>query len=92
MSKMSELDYDRQTIEAVRRVMEEPTLSAEEQIERKVDWLVRELDELCKMAANSETVDLVEKQKIGIGQIAVRTQLILSFLLARKTPAFRIVR
>jgi hypothetical protein len=65
---------------------------AETQIEYRIDCLVREMDELCALAANAETVDLVEAQKIGIGQIATRSQLILSLLLARKPSGLRIVR
>lgn len=86
--KMSELDMDRQIIEAMR----EPVLSAEEQIERKVDWIIRELDELCALASNHETVDLVDGQKIAMGQMQTRVQLILSFLLARHPGQLRIVR
>jgi len=69
-----------------------PVLSAEEQMERRVDWLIRELDELCAMASNAETVDLVEDQKIAIGQMQTRVQLILSFLLARHPGKLRIVQ
>jgi hypothetical protein len=62
------------------------------QIEYRIDALVREMDELCALAANAETVDLVEQQKIGIGRIATRSQLILSLLLARKPSGLRIVK
>lgn len=87
MSKMSEYHSD---LEAIRRVMEEPVLSAEDQIERKVDWLVRELDELCALANNAETRDLVANEAIGIGQIQFRAGLILSFLNADK-PQLKVV-
>lgn len=70
----------------------DPALSAEDQIERKCDWIVRELDELCKLAASSETVDLVEGQKPAIDQIIVRSQLIASFLMARSPSKLRIVQ
>jgi hypothetical protein len=89
---MSELDYDRQIIDAIRDVMEEPQLSAEEQIERKCDSIIRELDELCRMATLAETVDLVASQKMALGQMLVRIQLILSFVLASKPPAFKVIR
>lgn len=91
MGAMSELDTD---LQLVRQAIEgpEPILSAEEQIERKVDWIVRELDELCAMANNPETIDLVERQKIAFGQMMIRVQLIMGFLLARKQMPFRIVR
>ncbi|MBR0868906.1 hypothetical protein JQ633_00940 [Bradyrhizobium tropiciagri] len=92
MSVMSELDFDRQIVENVRRTLEEPPMSPAEEMEAKVDFIVRELDELCAMANNPETVDLVESQKVAFGQIAVRIQLIMGFLLARNPPSFRIVR
>lgn len=83
MSAMSELDLDRQLIDAVSEAMKEPVLSAEDQIERKCDWIIRELDELCALAVNPETIDLVEHEKIAIGQIVTRAQLVAAFLMAR---------
>jgi len=78
------------TLEAVRKEMAgEP---AEVQIGYRIDCVVRELDELCAMANNPETVDLVERQKIGIGQIISRATLIQSFLMARKPSTLRVVR
>ena len=65
--------------------------SAEEQIEARVDWLVRQLDELCAMASNPETQDLIAGQTIGIGQIVSRAQLILSFLASRKPPKLKVI-
>jgi hypothetical protein len=79
-------------VETVREIMTDPALSAEEQIERKVDWLVREMDELLAFANNPETRDLIEREAIGIGQIRFRAQLILAFLEADKPSALRIVR
>jgi hypothetical protein len=67
-------------------------VSAEEQMERRVDFIIRELDEIVGMANNSETVDLVENESIGIGQIRFRAELALSFLDARKSPKFKVVR
>ena len=75
----SEYDHDVQT---VRDMMEGQ--SAEEQLEAKIDWLVRQMDELCALANNRETRDLIEKQALGIGQIQFRAGLILSFLDADK--------
>lgn len=75
-------------MEAVREAMNDPVLSAEEQLERKVDWLVREMDELCSLANNTETRDLIAKESIGVGQIQFRASLILSFL---GKPALRVV-
>lgn len=82
------MDYETQ-LDAIFEQM--AGLSAEEQLERKCDWIIRELDELCSLATNAETVDLVEGQKIAVGQIIIRAQLILSFLLARKPNKFRII-
>lgn len=85
MSVMSELDMARQeiaTLEAVRREMAgEP---AETQIEYRLDCIIRELDEMCGLAANPETVDLIEKNRIAVGQIVTRAQLIASFLMGHK--------
>lgn len=81
MSKMAELHAD---LETIRRIMEEPVLSAEEQMERRVDFIVRELDELCAFANNPETVDLVEKQSLAVGQMHARIAIIAGFLNARK--------
>lgn len=80
MSKMSELHSD---LEAIRRVMEEPGQSAEEQIERRMDFIIRELDEFCLMATNPETVDLIEGQKRLVGLTAVRARTLALLLLAR---------
>jgi len=92
MGVMSELDYDRQIIDAIRDVMEEPQLSAEEQIERRMDAVLRELDEFMALAANAETVDLIDRNKILMGQIISRSQLIGSFLLALNTTNLRLVK
>jgi len=70
----------------------EPEDTAELQIERKMDWIVRELDELCRLASNPETVDLVDGQRRAVGQMKVRVDLIASFLMARKPPGLRIVK
>ena len=93
MSRMSEIDFDRQIVDTVRSIVSEPepVLSAEEQIERKVDAIIRELDEMCAMATHPETVDLIASQKIAFGQMLVRMQLILSFILASK-PALKVIR
>ena len=88
MGSMS--DYDLM-LQEVSQIVGEPVLSAEEQIERKVDAIIRELDEMCAMATHPETVDLIAGQKIAFGQMLVRMQLILSFILASK-PAFKVIR
>jgi hypothetical protein len=68
-------------------------MNADIQMERRVDSIIRELDELCAFAANGETVDLVEKQRIAVGQIVTRATLIASFLMARNhKPGLRVVQ
>ena len=63
-------------------------MTDKEDIERRTDYVIRELDEFCAMAANAETVDLINAERIAFGQMQTRVQLILSFLLASK---FRII-
>lgn len=82
------------TLEAVSSAMEEfiEAETPEVQMERRVDSIIRELDELCAFAANPETVDLVQGQRIGVGQIITRAQLIGSFLMARnQKPGLRVI-
>lgn len=64
---------------------------AETQIERRCDYIIRELDEFCRMATNGETVDLIDGQSFAFGQMQTRVQLILSFLEARKPNKFRVI-
>lgn len=71
-------------IETVRAMMDDD--SSETQMERRCDAILRDLDELVAFAANKETVDLVEANRIAIGQIITRAQLIGAFLMARKPP------
>lgn len=91
MSRMAELDLDRQILEAVSRAMaDEP---AETQIGYRLDCIIRELDEMCGLAANSETIDLIERQRIAVGQIKTRVDLIASLLLTRsQKPGLRLIR
>lgn len=75
----------------VRDEMEEPVMTAELQVERKIDSIIRELDELCLMARHSETKDLIEAHAIDIGQIQYRSSLILGLLQSHETPKLRMV-
>ena len=61
-------------------IMPDPLLSAEEQMERRVDGIIRELDELIAFASNRETVDLVAGQRVAVGQMMTRIQLLASFI------------
>lgn len=78
-------------LDRVRAELEEGQ-SAEEQIERRLDYIVRELDEFCAMANNPETVDLIEGQRIAVGQIVTRAQLIAAFLMSRQPAPTHIRR
>lgn len=93
MGAFSELDMARQEIaalEAVRKEMAgEP---AETQIEYRMDCVLRELDEFMAMAANPETVDLIDRNRVLMGQIMTRAQLIGSFLMARgHKPGLKVI-
>lgn len=65
---------------------------AEAQIAQRLHSLISELDEFCAMAANPETVDLIEKEKIAIGQVLSRAQLITSFLMSHTPVKMRTAR
>lgn len=85
MSRRSELDHDLQTVRAIMGEPEpDPVLTAEQQLGRKIDWLVRQMDELCALANNPETRDMIEKEALGVGQIRFRASLVLDFLDADK--------
>jgi hypothetical protein len=66
--------------------------SAEIQIERRADFLIRELDEFMAMASHAETVDLIATEERAIGQMQTRVQLILSFLALRRPPKLKMVQ
>lgn len=59
---------------------QEPIPSAEEQMERRVDSIIRDLDELIAFASNRETVDLVAGERVAVGQMLSRIQLVASFV------------
>jgi hypothetical protein len=52
----------------------------QEDIERRIDALVRELDEIFVLAANPETARMVAVERRGIGQVRMRCDLILAAL------------
>lgn len=74
----------------------EPTTEAEiaeAQIAFRLNSMIHELDEFVGMAANPETVDLIEREAIAFGQVLSRAQMIASFLQAhRPKPQFRLVK
>ncbi len=65
--------------------------SPEQIIEERISRLIDDLDELCALATDSRTVDLVESQRIAVGQIVTRSQLLASFLIARNPSKLRVV-
>lgn len=87
MSAMSELDQD---LQAISRIMADPQLSPEEQMERRCDLIIRELDEVLAFAVNPETVDLVEGEYQSISQMLVRVEIVASILNQRAEKARRI--
>lgn len=90
MSVMSDLDQDLQTI---RRVMEDDMgegLSPEEQLERRCDGIIRELDEVLAMAVDPNKVDLIEGEYQSISQMLVRVEIVASILNQRAEKARRI--
>lgn len=85
MSKLSELHRDLQTISVI---MAEPALSSEDQMERRCDALVSDLDELLAFAVNPETVDLVEAQYLAVSQMLARIEIVASVLNLRKARRY----
>lgn len=47
-------------------------------VEQRIDRLVTDLDEICAIAANPVTARYVAEESIGIAQIMLRSQLLLS--------------
>lgn len=86
------MTYDAELAEVLCAMMTEPVLSAEDQLERRVDFLIRELDELMAMAANHETVDLIQNERRSLGMVKTRVDLILSFLMATQPPKLKMVQ
>ena len=86
---MSELDMD---LEVIRSVIGEPEPNDPEvTTNRACEEALNALDQLVVLAANSETAHLVEAERVFIGQILTRAQLIASFLLARQ-PQLKVIR
>ncbi len=70
----------------------EPGHSPEEHIERLCNFIICDLDELCVMAINDETAELVESERRMIGVMRSRVEGVLNQLDARKPSGFRLVR
>jgi hypothetical protein len=58
----------------------------EEDIERRVDAVIRELEDFCALASDPTTAPLIDGQRIAFGQMQTRVQLLLSFLMGRQAP------
>jgi hypothetical protein len=87
MGRMSELDLDRQLLEAVSRAMaDEPEQT---QVEYRLDCIVRELDELCAKARLEPCQ--FEPHMIAVGQVVSRAQILAGFILGRPYPTHRLV-
>jgi hypothetical protein len=61
--------------------------NAAEQIEMRLSSMARELDELCLMAANPETADLIETNVAGVAQVYERCKQIALHISARRRMA-----
>lgn len=75
-------------ITIVRDEMESPEVTADMACEQALNAL----DQLMVLAARDDTAHLVVANRIFVGQILTRSQLIASFLMAKETPQFRIVK
>ncbi len=60
---------------------------AEVQIGYRLDCMIRELDELCLMAANPETTDLIETNIAGVRQVYACCQTIALHLATQRRRA-----
>jgi hypothetical protein len=66
---------------------------ARSQVAMRLNSMISELDEFVAMAANGETVDLIEAEALAFGQVYSRVNLIVAFLQAHKPkPQFRLVK
>lgn len=63
---------------------------AEDQIARRLNSMIHELDEFVALAANPETVDLIKRESLAFGQVFSRAGLIASFLNAQAPQHLRI--
>lgn len=89
MGIMSEIDLD---LQAVQQAME-PTPAERSQIyvERTVTSVINDLDQLCAFAADPATAGFIEAERIAIGQIVTRAQLIQSFLMASYPSKLKVI-
>lgn len=62
------------------------------QVEYRLDRMLCELDDLMACAATDEGCEALEANKIGLGQILTRAQLIVSFMTSREPPQLKVIR
>lgn len=91
MSAMSEIDLDRLLIAAVSEAIQEPerndpAVSADMACETALNAL----DDLMVLAAADDTAQHVMANRVFVGQILVRAQLVASFLMS-KHPQLKVV-
>ncbi len=58
-------------------------------IEQRVDFIIRELDQICKMAVDPETSDLIAGRKFELKEIVRRSMRAILLVDARKAAPFR---
>jgi hypothetical protein len=63
----------------------------QEDIERRADYLIRELDEFMVMAGNKATYPLIEREHLALGQVKTRIDLLLSFIATHQPSKLRII-
>lgn len=86
MSRMSELDYDRQIVDTVRDIV---AGSPEQLVEERIARLADEMVDISMLALDPEQRPLVEREWRGISQILLRAQLMLSTFKGEDVEAIR---
>ncbi len=76
-------------LEAVRGTMQDLALSAELQIERRVDWLLRDVDEIMVLANDPASKHLLKPHWRALDLAATRLQFAASALEAELPNKFR---
>ena len=76
-------------LETVRGIMQDPVLSAEEKIERRIDWLLRDVDEFMVLANDPANKHLLKPHWRALDRAATRLQFAASALEAELPNKFR---
>lgn len=89
MSALSDLDLQLQRIS---EILGEPSdTDPEVTADVLCETALNALDQLMVLAAKNDTFPHVMANKVFIGQILTRAQLVASFLIARETPVLKVV-